>query len=338
MPTFCRHGRFVENCPICKTKEPPRQPAGPGAARRAAGGGGGRARSRAGVSRGARGGGDLRVRRLARAADDGYGSELVPGIRATADALRLADEVAFAAARLRVLATEPPGLFGQVAAADDPEEAIWLAFLIAYLAPLEGEDPFAGVRAARVPWATGELPDLEAAACGERTSHDSARGTATVEAYRAWAARAGSQRSALAGDASWTPQRRFDRAFERLALPGFGRGGRYDFLVVLGATRVVELEASSLQVGQASDATVVAAKRVFGIGDAINLQRRAADLAHAAEVPIAALDLGLVNWARPEGARIHGGTPNAAAEAADVERLRTVLAVSAVSGADDEPG
>jgi hypothetical protein len=46
---------------------------------------------------------------------------------------------------------------------------------------------------------------------------------------------------------------------------------------------------------------------VFGIGDAINLQRRASDLAAAVGVEIAALDLALVNWARPPGDRIHAG-------------------------------
>ena len=35
--------------------------------------------------------------------------------------------------------------------------------------------------------------------------------------------RAGSQQAALSGDAAWTPERRFARVFERLALPGFGR-------------------------------------------------------------------------------------------------------------------
>jgi hypothetical protein len=271
--------------------------------------------------------------------DDGYASDLVPGIRATADARRLADELASAVARLRALATDPPGLYAEVAAAAaGAEEAIWLAFLIAYLGPLEGDDPFAGVRAARVPWATGELPELDDVPLGERTSHDPARGTATIAAYRAWAGRAGSQRAALLGDESWTPQRRFDRAFERLALPGLGRAGRYDFLVTVGATGVVELEASSLQLTQAGDPTVVAAKRVFGIGDAINLQRRVADLAHAAGVPIAALDLALVNWARPEGERITAGTPSAQPDPAVADRVCRVLGVPAGPKAEGEAG
>jgi hypothetical protein len=329
VPSFCRHGRIVENCPICKTTQTPPKPARSGPARRASSGG---ARPRTGAARSGRGGGDLRVRRMARAADDGYTNGLIPGVRATADARRLADEVTFATARLAALRTGPPGLYAEVAAGGDAEERIWLAFLIAYLGPLEGDDPFASVRAARVSWATGEAPALDGVEPGERTSYDPARAAATVSAYRAWAARAGSQRAALEGEPSWTPQRRFDRAFERLALPGFARAGRYDFLTVLGATGVVDMEASSLHVGQATDATVLAAKRVFGIGDAINLQRRAAELAQEGGVPIAALDLALVNWARPEGERITGGVPGAVPDAALRERLLAVL------GAGDDVG
>jgi hypothetical protein len=257
-------------------------------------------------------------------------------VRATADARRLADELGFAVARLELLAQDPPGLYAEVAGADDVEEAIWLAFLIAYLSPAEDEDAFAGVRAAYVPWATGELPDLDGATLGPRAAHDPARGAVTVAAYRAWAARAGSQRAALEGDSSWTPQRRFDRAFERLALPGFGRTARYEFLLVLGATGTLDVEPSSLQPGHASDATVLAAKRVFGIGDAINIQRRAAELVHEAGVPMAALDLALVNWARPEGDRITAGTPDAAPDGALTGRLRAVLGIAA-DDAEEEP-
>ena len=46
---------------------------------------------------------------------------------------------------------------------------------------------------------------------------------------------------------------------------------------------------------------------MFGIGDTMKLQRRASDLANAAGVPIEALDLGLLNWSRPEGERITAG-------------------------------
>jgi hypothetical protein len=198
----------------------------------------------------------MRVRKLTQAADDGYRNELVPGVKASADAERLAAELAFATARLAELAADPPGIYAQIAAEPDPEEALWLAFLTAYLSPTEGDDPFAAIRAAHVPWASGELPDLDVAP-GLRTSHDRSAGAPTVLAYRAWAMRAGSQRAAFAGDGPWTPERRFDRLFERLAVQGFGRPGRYELLVSLGRLGVADVRASTLQF--TDDATTVAA-------------------------------------------------------------------------------
>ncbi|MEA2248564.1 MAG: hypothetical protein QOH46_3093 [Solirubrobacteraceae bacterium] len=254
------------------------------------------------------------MRRMARAADDGYEHDLVPGLRATAEATRLADEIAIAAARRERLAADPPGLYAEVARLareGEAEEAAWLAFLIAYLSPTEGPDPFAAIEQARVPWATGEVPDLERVELGPRTAHDPRRGTATLAAYRAWAQRAGSQAAAYAGESSWTPQRRFERAFERLALPGFSRGPRYELLVLLGTLGVFDIRPWSLHLVDAMDPATIAAKRVFGIGDSLNLQRRATELATAASVPMEALDLALVNWSRAEDERITGGVPDA---------------------------
>jgi hypothetical protein len=249
----------------------------------------------------------MKVRRMFQAADDGFRSPLVPGIKASADAERLAGELAFAAARLAELAADPPGLYAEIAAEAQAEEAIWLAFLTAYLSPLgpDADDPFAGIRAAHRPWASGELPDL-AVPLGPRTSHDPAHGDRTVLAYRAWAQRAGSQALAVAGEPTWTPERRFDRTFERLALPGLGRPGRYEFLVSLGRLGVAELHPSALRFGD--DATTVAAKRVFGIGDTLLLERRAGELAEAADLPIEALDLALFNWAAPTAKRATMGS------------------------------
>jgi hypothetical protein len=247
----------------------------------------------------------VRVRKLTQAADDGYRNELVAGVKASADAERLAAELAFATARLAELAADPPELYAQIGAEPDPEEALWLAFLTAYLSPTEGDDPFAAIRAAHVPWASGELPDL-GVALGMRTSHDQSAGTRTVLAYRAWATRAGSQQAAFAGEGSWTPERRFDRLFERLALPGFGRPGRYELLVSVGRLGVADVRASTLQL--TDDATTVAAKRVFGIGDKMLLERRARELANATELPIEALDLALFNWAAPERGRATMGS------------------------------
>ena len=263
------------------------------------------------------------MRKLTQAADDGYRNELVPGVKASADAERLATELAFASARLAELAADPPSLYAQIGAERDREEALWLAFLAAYLSPTEGDDPFTAIRAAHVPWASGELPDL-GLALGIRTSHERAAGTRTVLAYRAWASRAASQADAFAGDASWTPERRFDRLFERLALPGLGRPGRYELLVSLGRLGIVDVRAPSLQL--TDDATTVAAKRVFGIGDKLLLERRARELADATDLPIEALDLALFNWAAPQRGRATMGS-SAAASAEEEASIAAVLGV-----------
>src|SRR5665213_3910639 len=92
-------------------------------------------------------------RRMVRGSDDGYRVDLAPGLKSSIDAERLADELAWAATRLSRLATDPPGLYAEVAdAAGDLEERSWLAFEIAYLGPLDGVAPFEAIDAARVSW------------------------------------------------------------------------------------------------------------------------------------------------------------------------------------------
>jgi hypothetical protein len=330
VPTFCRHNRLEANCPICSRKSRGAPVTPPRPARRPES----RAVSTPSKRRpSARAAGDLRVRRMARAPDDGYEHDLLPGLRATVEAVRLADELAFAAARLEQLERSPRGLYADVVMLDDVEEQAWLAFQIAYLSPREGEDPFADIDRARTTWASGALPDLEFVELGPRTAHDPARGTKTLEAYRAWAQRAGSQAAAISGDAAWTPQRRFERAFERLALPGFGRGPRYELLVLLGHLGVFDLRPWSLHLIDAMDPTTIAAKRVFGIGDVMNLQRRASELATAAGVPIEALDLALLNWARPDPERITAG----ARDVDDSERAAGIRRLLRVDAPPDEP-
>jgi hypothetical protein len=254
---FCRHNRLTANCPICsrelqaelKSKAPARSSRP-------------RTSTRSGTAPRTRGG--VVTKRLARAADDGYRNPLVPGLRATADAERLASALAAAAARL-----EPPGPYPEVAAEPDLEEATWLAFLLA-----TGSEE-------RQSWASGEAPGR------------------TAEAYRAWADRAGSQAQAFRGEPSWTPQRRFSRVFERLALPGFARAQRFELLTALGAAGRYELEAGELHLTAGEDATTEAAKRLLVSGDKLLLERRARDLAEAAEVPPAALDRALALWGTP---------------------------------------
>jgi hypothetical protein len=262
MPMFCRHNRLTVNCPICSRelapelggKAPPaRRSSAPSAPR----GRGGSPPRRTG----------LVTKRLAREADDGYRNPLVPGLRATADAERLAAAMAAATARL-----EPPGPYPEIAAEPDLEEATWLAFLLAL-----GSDD-------RTTWASGESPATHAR---------------TADAYRAWAARAGSQAQAFRGEPSWTPQRRFSRVFERLALPGFARAARFDLLTALGAAGRYELEAGELWLTSGEDATTDAAKRLLVSGDALLLDRRARELAEAAEVPLGALDRAFAVWGTP---------------------------------------
>lgn len=325
MPTFCRHGRFVERCPICSKTLPGNAPAGRAgggpAARRAAGS---RGRKAGAAGRRGAGGAGLRVSRQQRAVDDGYGSPLLPGVHASADAERLAAELAFSNGRLLALEAPPPDarlpdLYAEIRelAAGDLEQATWACFLIAYLCPVEGEQPFAGIRLA-LEAPREELSDLSAIELGPRSSHDAARDDETLRAYRGWYAQAGSQASAFAGDPSWTPERRFERLIERLALPGFTRAARYELLVLLGALGLYELRAGSLQLagvrGAASeDATALAAKRVFAIGDPLLLERRATALAEAIPVPVAALELALSNWAAGERATL-GFAPDVADE------------------------
>ncbi len=375
MQRFCRHNRFVERCPICReTVAPPEgggrrsgagardlDPANPDHPGRAAAG------RRRGSTPGARRRTGVHVSHERRAEDDGYRTPLAPGLRASADAARLAEEIAFADGRLLALTTAPPDLYGEMREEEDPEQAAWMCFLSAYLCPLESPDPFAGIRRAlEADWRAGELPDLDGVPLGPRTSHDPARGDATLRAYLQWAAHAtrrgdrpesdrpyversrigdpaplpdpvlaveweaGSDRRALAfvGDAAWTSGRRFERLFERLALPGLARMGRYELLLTVGRIGLGEMHADALYFTNApgaahGDLATLAAKRIFGIGDPIHLEHRAQELAKAMSVPVEALDLGLANWEAGERATL--GVPPEALDGHALERARSAL-------------
>jgi hypothetical protein len=271
---FCRHNRLTSKCPICsrelqedlRSKAPVRHvtPRKPGSSSTP------RGRSGSTRSRG------VVTRKLARAADDGYRNPLVPGLRATADAERLAIALTQAAERL-----EPPGPYPLIADEPDLDQATWMAFLFA-LAP-ELRDVLAE---ANPPWDEADIEALPAAKAK------------TAGAYRAWVQRAGSQQVAFTGEASWTPERRFGRVFERLSLPGFNRAARYDLLTALGAAGRYPLTADAVHFVEDDD-TTLAAKRALVSGDRMLLERRARDLADAAELPIAALDRGLAAWGTP---------------------------------------
>jgi hypothetical protein len=274
---FCRHNRMTAKCPICskemeaelRAKAPPR----PAGTKRAAAP---RARRAATPRTGA-----LVTRKLARAEDDGYRNALVPGLRATADAERLASALLIAAERL-----EPPGPYDAVATEPDPEQATWLAFLLALAGP-DAPELQDAIAAAAPRFADGELPAV---------SDAQAR---TVAAYRQWAERAGSQAAGFTGEEDWSPQRRFARVFERLALPGMTRAARFELLATLGAAGLYDLAPDQLQLGVEDDATTQAAKRILLSGDKMLLERRARDLASATEVPLAALDRAFALWGDP---------------------------------------
>lgn len=295
MPSFCRHNRFVQNCPICREPEPPKARAKSTPSRP-------RAAATTTARRSSGAASTMRVRRLTRAADDGYSSPLVPGLRATADAELLAEEIGFATGRLAELAVAPPGLYADAASAPSPDEGIWLAAQIVLLGPAEdADDPFAALRAVVAGWDDDAIPALDGFAFGPRSPFsDAATAQRSLASLRSWAQRLGGPAAALAGDAAWTPERRFERVYERLGtVSGLGRG-RYDLLAVAGRLGLAEIDAPSLLAG-GNDDTTVAAKRVFGIGDRLLIDRRALDLATEAEVPVAALDLALANLDRPSG-------------------------------------
>jgi hypothetical protein len=119
-----------------------------------------------------------------------------------------------------------------------------------------------------------------------------------LAAYRDWAAR---QEEPLVGDAVWTPEKRFARLFERLSfLP---RGLRYEFLTGIGASLAHPVAAEALHIGASTedDPATTAAKRILLSGDRMLIERRAAALARACEVPVGALNRAFAEWEAGEG-------------------------------------
>lgn len=116
---------------------------------------------------------------------------------------------------------------------------------------------------------------------------------AQLAAFREWAGR---KEDALAGEAAWTAEKRFSRLFERLSfLP---RALRYEFLTGLGASlgHPVAAEALYVAAGTENDPATTAAKRILLSGDRVLLERRAAALAKATEVPVGALSRAFAEW------------------------------------------
>jgi hypothetical protein len=116
VPLFCRHNRFEQNCPICsREKEAERRASRPARAS---------SPRRAGASAAATRPKRLVTRKLARSADDGYRNDLVPGMKATEDAERLAACLVLATQRL-----EFPGPHPDVAEEPDVVLATRAAFM-----------------------------------------------------------------------------------------------------------------------------------------------------------------------------------------------------------------
>jgi len=291
MPTFCRHNRLLQNCTICAREQhfdarpvvsssapkstQPRED-GPRVERqrtpRAAKSGGTRWSS-----------GGVRVRRLARGVEDGYRSPLLPGLKSSEDAERLAEEMAFSTTRLL--------LMEQVAAG----------------ATLEGVPAVWHEIAAPGDLDARTLAAFQYVVDGPRGLKSGNRDDA-IAGFGTWGARIGSYAQAFTGEAAWTPERRFERLFERLGgVRGLDRDTRYELLTLLGRLGVYQLRGSKLFLSGENEATW-AAKRALGIGDPLLLERRAAEVAKACQVPIEALDLALHSWG--SGTRIAEGLPD----------------------------
>ncbi|MBJ7471843.1 MAG: hypothetical protein JHD16_11110 [Solirubrobacteraceae bacterium] len=308
MPTFCRHGRFEASCAICrnekakaepKTERPTskgtaaRRPASSQAAAPA-----GRTRSRTVVTG-----------KLTRNADDGFRSELLPGIRASADAMVLAQELTIAEARLSSLATDAAGPWSVVAElAGDPSRAFVAALVVAVASPDDTAGSLATAAGALAALETGlaELDDagtlsgasavaelLDAGPRGPR-AHDASGAALAVPAQLAQRS-GGSLAAGLQGEATWTPERRFARLLDRLALKGLPRAVRFDLLVALGRSGALPVRADGLHLG--TDQVTHAAKRLFAVADVALLERRAAALVDATDVAWDALELALWNIA-----------------------------------------
>jgi hypothetical protein len=301
VPTFCRHNRLIDNCSICSKKERvdlsavKDMPDGVKRERRKSA-----VASKGTTERQAAKG--ITVRRLARAEDDGYDNELLPGLRATADAERLARELVISAERIEAI----PSFSGDV------EEVLWREFQHAVI----GRSDVAGSA-----WAGGDNPGPQEP--GPRgVAAD--RQSALWQRYRAWADTHDGQLAALTAGASGSPESRFDRAYERLSIAGLQRPNRIEFLLTAAASGALpDIEVWTPRFGDAAatDPVLIAAKRIFGIGDPLLLQRRLRVACKAAGVPVSAADRALWNWATASGEDRVGGSIEA-----DPERISSAAA------------
>lgn len=245
--------------------------------------------------------------KLQRHADDGFSSELLPGLRSSAAARDLARELVLADARLSAL-PHAPGWEVVAALAGEPAKAFVAALVVAVASP----DTTAGSQATAVQalgmlqGAADPLDDVGAVAAasdvaafldaGPRGPRAHDAGGAALAAPVALAQRyGGSLESALVGESSWTPQRRYARVLDRLSLKGLSRAVRID--IVTGMARCGALAADADALHLLTDQDTDAAKRLFAVADVGLLERRAAALVDATGIGFDALELALWNTA-----------------------------------------
>lgn len=123
-----------------------------------------------------------------------------------------------------------------------------------------------------------------------------------VDAFAAWADRHDGALAGLTAGVAGSPEARFDRAFERLSIPGFGRRLRIELLVrakALGILPGIEPWTLRLADASATDPVLLAAKRIFAIGDPLLISRRLRLLLDELAASVACADHALALWQEP---------------------------------------
>ena len=211
VPTFCRHNALIQTCPTCRASRPSSLVRSSARARRGRPSPARPADVPAG--RAGRLGAKVVLRRRSRgAASRPWGGRRLSGLARHRLEVKRGRRTARGGAglcRIPLSGASSTTRRGSTrrwrAPAGDVEERTWRSFLIVYPRLLEGEVPFSEIERVRTTWASGEMPDLDDVQTGPRTAHDPARGTRTLEAYRVWARRVGSQAAAFTGDDAWMP-------------------------------------------------------------------------------------------------------------------------------------
>jgi hypothetical protein len=319
MPSFCRHGRFVERCPICSKSLPGNEPGGGSSpraksSRKASASTGtvshGRRVRGAGVKRASRGA--RRGRRLQLAADPRrarVGGRTAPG---------RGDRVLERAPGRT--GARPPGSLRRARAISPHRHRARELDLLDDRLPLA---PTGGSRPVRIdprsadeprpdPWRPRDIgapagPEAYRWACAAPTSPERGRRHARSPTRSGSAGpAAGSQAAAFEGDAPGPRSGALSGCTNgsrcRASADGTLRTARHarPSRAVRAAGRLAAADG-----GAGDDLTTLAAKRVFGIGDPLLLERRAAGLwPRRPRCRLETLDVALANWAAPQRATL----------------------------------